>query len=774
MGNEFSKELNLSAELNAVCDEHGKEVDIAKSAPILHQYGLLYRNKSPNKIDLIRSAVFFNAAITRQPSNQQFKTDLKELCSHVIKLAGQHQPTQNVISVSEQIKIQVTDMRENTKEQLSQLHEIPVGLSLSELCSQKINKVYMIRRLQTRITSSFIAIMSIVSQKCIELIGNPPCQYAIVSICYSVNIMGLLARQEVTPYSDFEHIIVLEENVQYLPNYIHILDYFRWFTVVFQIIVINLGETIIPAISVPLLNNPNIPCGDWFFDCHTMRGISFDGMMLHACKFPLGRFQPTNNKPFTTELIKPVSEMANYLQAEEDIKNGYHLADILTKTCFVYGNRNVYEKFESLAKSVLNCNVASNFNQIQTQLQKDLQTYDIRKTINQSGFLKNWNIKRIIYRSSTLFVSALGRFHRIAKCSCFDIIDELLSEEKISKNVAEQLSFAIAVACETRLKVYITQQSQNDNVGSRNFFRFVNNITLKLCELIGEQSLGDYFLTVQAFQQCLGLNDFQSDEFVEISNPKKFYTLFVLDLHNLVLAEWERYKQENKFESNCGVNYYVAWTYMKKGKFQQAMELLSIVEDHKEKIDYLSLEVKRRKANCFCELRQYKEGLQYINQCLSKALLFDYHAFAYMIALKGDCERHLGVLDNAIQSYTLAILNLQLSCSLFRRNLQAKCCVFRGQCFLQREQFLKAIENGKMALDICKNSTLEISLECKCNRLLADCYMHLKQPHKSLNYHEAELKLRGCQRTNKHDTSDSSEKSVLRAKIQKAKNALKF
>ena len=266
--------------------------------------------------------------------------------------------------------------------------------------------------------------------------------------------------------------------------------------------------------------------------------------MLHACKFPLGRIQTTTNKPFTTELIKPVSEMAKYLQADENIKNGYHLADVLTKTCFVSGNRNVYEKFEVLAKKALLCNIENNLNLVQSQLNKDLQTYDVGKTINQSGISEKWNIKRIIYRSTTIFVSALGQFHLIDKRSCFKIIDEMLSQKKIGEKVAQRLSFAVAVACETRLKVCMNRKSQNDSVGSRKFFARDNNIIQQLCSMIGEQSLGDYFLTAKAFQQSLQLNVLQEDKFLDVSDHEKFYTLFVLDLHNLVFVEWERYKQK--------------------------------------------------------------------------------------------------------------------------------------------------------------------------------------------------------------------------------------
>jgi len=77
------------------------------------------------------------------------------------------------------------------------------------------------------------------------------------------------------------------------------------------------------------------------FDSIAKRGISFDGMMPHASKFPLGR-EKTEKKPWNAELIKTVSEMLKYLKSEVNIKNGYHLSDILTISCFVYGDRTLF------------------------------------------------------------------------------------------------------------------------------------------------------------------------------------------------------------------------------------------------------------------------------------------------------------------------------------------------------------------------------------------------------------------------------------------------
>ena len=81
------------------------------------------------------------------------------------------------------------------------------------------------------------------------------------------------------------------------------------------------------------------------FDTITPKGISFDGMRSHASKFSLGR-RPTELKNWSTKLIKPVDKMLKYLTTKESLKNEYHLSDILSKTCFVYGDQNIYAKFE--------------------------------------------------------------------------------------------------------------------------------------------------------------------------------------------------------------------------------------------------------------------------------------------------------------------------------------------------------------------------------------------------------------------------------------------
>ena len=66
----YEVEFRLAQRMkHTCCDESGKEINPAKAAEILHQIGLIYRQRSPHKISLIKSAELLNAAIVRNPPN---------------------------------------------------------------------------------------------------------------------------------------------------------------------------------------------------------------------------------------------------------------------------------------------------------------------------------------------------------------------------------------------------------------------------------------------------------------------------------------------------------------------------------------------------------------------------------------------------------------------------------------------------------------------------------------------------------------------------------
>ena len=451
----YADEFKLAQQMkDTCCDESGKETNSAKAAEILHQIGLIYRKRSPDKISLIKSAGLLNAAIVRNPPNvSRIKSDLSELCRHILQTAQANQ-TADLIGKSERVKDSVTNLRNEVKKFLEnkvpRISEITSKTSRIALSKSKTTAIQQLNKL---IAHKYKQIMAELSQYCEDTMGKAPCEYAIVG-------MGSLAREEITAYSDFEHIILLFDD----ENYKSYLEYFKWFSVIFHIVVLNVQETIVPSLNIASFNGKKSSLGDWFYDNVTPRGISFDGMMPHACKFPLGRQQYTEYKQFTTELIKPVSEMLEYLSSDAHLKNGYHLADILTKTCFVFGNEDIFKQFAEGARNYHATKSQSDtINDITQQVKQDLNNFSTRFRLSKLKSRHSINIKQLVYRSTTIFISALARKHNISANSCFDIIDQMANNKQITQDTCEKLKFAIAVACEMRLRVYTKKNCQCDN-----------------------------------------------------------------------------------------------------------------------------------------------------------------------------------------------------------------------------------------------------------------------------------------------------------------------
>ena len=156
--------------------------------------------------------------------------------------------------------------------------------------------------------------------------------------------------------------------------------------------------------------------------------------------------------------------MLEYLDSEADLKNGYHLADILTKTCFVFGNEEVFKQFESSVKTYLKQTPKQKrIEEIKQQVKDDLDKYSARFRLAKLKSNRTINIKQLIYRSTSLFIAALGRIHNISANSSFETVNEMQEIGEITSIARDKLNYAIAVACEIRLKVYSKSKCQNDS-----------------------------------------------------------------------------------------------------------------------------------------------------------------------------------------------------------------------------------------------------------------------------------------------------------------------
>ena len=701
----YEQEMELARQMKEKhCDKSGKETDVENSAKIIHQIGLIYRKRSPDKIALIKSAGLINAAIFRNPSNAtQIKSDLIELCQHILQQSNAKNQSADLIKKGEEVKVLVTELRNEVNAFLTtQMPQIPKHATRQTAQTLNAQKILAIQLINKTIARKYKSIMADISHYCENVMGKPPCEYAIVG-------MGSLAREEITPYSDFEHIILLFDEVNYESH----LEYFRWFSVIFHIIVINVQETIIASFNIHCLNNKDCSLGDWFYDAITTNGVSFDGMMPHACKFPLSRQQHTENKPFTTELIKPVSEMLKYLSSEADLKNGYHLADILTKTCFVYGNQHIFEQFKDGTQNYLNKRSETDtINEIQKQVRDDLDKFSARFRLRNLKSQTTINIKKFVYRSTTLFVSALATKHKISANSCFNLIEQMANNKAITQNVAEKLKFAIAIACEMRLRVYMQKKSQCDDAIDLNQHDGMKSFL----DIVGLASTVSYFQIAYYLQR-------------EIAKQLKFTKLhFYVDPKFINIAITLAFGIENlaRFSKNPQKQFWEANEF----DFDICIEKLQEeFETNLMKLNQLSVSEQTVSfSSCYgfesrCKLSS------------NEILICDVSNYLY-----------------SVEIYDEALEFLQLKLSILENKSQDNCNNHEvastnhaiGSCLFHLYQPANAIEYFETALAIKQTITVDAnkdkSIDATLHRI-GCCYFRLNNCNKALNFFNRSLQI---------------------------------
>ena len=755
----IDKEERLADKLKKICDDRGQETNSKKSASIFYEMAQNYQNRiqetsiimnhdKPTSImiNLIKSAALYNAAIARsQNETNNFQENLKKLCVEILKFSGTKQTSADLMQEAENVKAKIKNMRNFVEESLRK------STDENLLINQEQEKINYIKKLQSKITDDYTEIMADLSRYCKEVMGEPPCKFTVVG-------MGSLAREEITPFSDFEHIIVLEElseqgkgkksEEEKKKEKENVLNYFRWFSVIFQTVVLNLQETILPSVSIFSLNDKKSNYGNWFHDAITTRGISFDGMMPHACKFPLGRQEFTKKKPWKTELIKPVSEMLKYLTTDQDLDNGYHLKDILTKICFVYGNETLFNAFKLKVHKILEEDDETiQINTVKRQMLEDLKKFAVGTTLLELLPSKHFNLKQIMYRSTTLFISALGRAYNIRKTSSFDIIEELAKEKKISENAKHRLMYAVAIACEMRLKWYMHRQRQEDVV--KNEEESDTAIAL-LLNLTTKNNIFSYFQTAYALQ-CDVSKRFELGKKFFFLNP----TLFCSSLY---------YCLEEKEKFTAFTQQYKDIDYNKKTKlltFDDCIEEYLCVESkidnyistHQQEIENqcLSIESENQQdksseaeyfkhyGSCLLDLKKFDKSLDYFKREENSLKKISNNCNKIKTSFSKSQPKKLRLIDkkpttnfDTSSNERSTTPNRKEDTYKDESNKLSNCQQNIGQCLMEIKEFNQAIEYLELSLTNSK----QISDSCNSKTLhkIGFCYIEKNELPKALDY----------------------------------------
>ena len=335
-------------------------------------------------------------------------------------------------------KEQLKNLRDKIREQY---------VVTSLLQSFSLEKAQALRKLYQDISCHLRLYIENLSQDVVNQLKSwghhPPCEYALLGL-------GSLAREEMTPYSDFEFAILIDSE--------KFKDYFRLFSQLLHLRFINLGETIIPSLDIQAL--------DWFYDDLMPRGLSFDGSMPTACKFPLGK-QKARKGDY--ELIHTPDQMAKLqkIQASDYderlwILKRYHLPTILSNVGFITGSEQGLKLTHEYQKQVFSILQAKGKKRALDLMEQDLVQFKPRLEEAENG--KHYNVKKDLYRLPNTMFDGLANYFCLKSQSSWERIEELENLKVFSPKGAKNLKIFAMEAQELRLCTYFKHNKQKDHL----------------------------------------------------------------------------------------------------------------------------------------------------------------------------------------------------------------------------------------------------------------------------------------------------------------------
>ena len=461
----------------------------------LYHLGIIYLNSNKYKENYAKAAAIFqyckNFCIEYKP---EFKINSKKVDAiyfESIALSAEKLFLLSRSSGSISYSLQEEDMLQaayciqNYKKPLKEFRT-EIGLELEKIKEYSIKnlctRVIMVKKLYSKCGNFFInkhgtGFIQRIMQDCFNQLG---CE--LEKIEYAIIGLGSFAMGTMTPWSDLEFAILV--------RFSDYKEYFREFSKLFQIKIINLGETILPIIGVEALNNLRTAKeeDEWFWDGLTQRGFSLDGNRWYACKSALGRqggykiLKKFNNGETILinipdyELILTPKEMAEFQSKSPSTtwyKTDKYLVQALRFTSLIIGSQELYDDY----KGRLQHKISTKILQSRTLklLQEDVSKYCLKLDETQYGQLLN--VKEL-YRIIDRVIAALGNYFEIDTIqgdtgfTSWQILEQIKLKGAISETGKQHLEEALTITSELRLHAYHHNFAQKEWISAGSLIKY--------------------------------------------------------------------------------------------------------------------------------------------------------------------------------------------------------------------------------------------------------------------------------------------------------------
>lgn len=262
---------------------------------------------------------------------------------------------------------------------------------------------------------------------CFDVLGKPLCEYAIVGL-------GSMSVDAMMPYSDLEFAILIGKDT---PNN---KDYFRKFTKLLEIKVINLCET--ECKIEHLYIKPPFPLGGFSFDI--------------AGKTPLGIKD-------VYELIDTPRRLARF-QTPQWFNQDVILSNVLKNVCLISGNEQLVEEYQTEINKIFDEEYeGSKLRKYQALSLMDGDIVEFEPRLDrQKEKHRCFIIKKELYRLPVSTISNLALYHKISAKTNMERLDELCNKKLITSDGKVNIKKALDSVLLLRVKAQLHYHCGNE------------------------------------------------------------------------------------------------------------------------------------------------------------------------------------------------------------------------------------------------------------------------------------------------------------------------